>query len=76
MVPRTIEQAYALDKEVSTTLWQDAIAKELKRVIPAFKDGNCTINQIKRHKVLIGYQKIRCHLIFDVKMDLQGRPSL
>ena len=68
-VPRTIEQAYALDKEDGTTLWQDAIAKEMKHVLPAFKDGNCTIDQIKNHKALIGYQKIRCHLIFDVKMD-------
>ena len=68
-VPRTIEQAYALDKEDGTTLWQEAIAKEMKHVLPAFKDGNCTVDQIKNHKALIGYQKIRCHLIFDVKMD-------
>ena len=68
-VPRTIEQAYVLDKEDDTTFWQDAIAKEMKHTIPAFKDGNCTIDQMKNHKALIGYQKIRCHLIFDVKID-------
>ena len=43
--------------------WADAIAKELKDVHVAFKillDGQ---------SAHIGYQKVPCHMIFDVKME-------
>ena len=68
-VPKTIEQAYALDKQNGKTFWQEAIKKEMEHVLPAFKDANCTLEDIKKHAALVGYQKIRCHLVFDVKMD-------
>ena len=68
-VPKTIEQAYALDRENGNTLWQDAIAKEMRHVLPAFQDAQCTLEEIKARLKLVGYQKIRCHLVFDVKMD-------
>jgi len=45
------------------TLWSDAIAKEMKDVRVAFKiliDGQ---------SAPFGYQKIPCHMIFDVKME-------
>ena len=66
-VPRSIEQAYKLDEENNNTLWQDAIAKEMKHVLPAFSDPSISIDDVKEK--LRGYQRIRCHLIFDVKMD-------
>ncbi len=66
-VPRSIEQAYKLDEENSNTLWQDAIAKEMHHVLPAFSDPDISIDKVKER--LIGYQRIRCHLIFDIKMD-------
>ena len=45
------------------TLWQDAIAVEINAVRVAFK--------IKHgdEKIPPGYQYIRCHMIFDVKME-------
>ena len=53
------------------TLWADAIAKELKNVKMVFKvlpDGVLAP---------IGYQKIPCHMIFDVKMeDFQRKTRL
>jgi hypothetical protein len=63
-VPRSVQQAIELDKRTGTTLWQDAIAKEMANVAPAFK--------ILEHGAAnpIGHQFIRCHLIFDVKLDL------
>ncbi len=62
-MPKTVNKALALDKKNGNTLWADAIAKELKDVRVAFKillDGQ---------SAPIGYQKIHCHLIFDVKME-------
>ena len=66
-MPRLIEQAYKLDEENKTMLWQDAVAKEMRHVFPAFSDHGISICEVK--KKLIGYQQIRCHFIFDVKMD-------
>ncbi len=62
-VPKTVKEALALDCKNSNTLWADAIAKEMKEVRIAFNilpDG---------HSTPIGYQKIPCHMIFDVKME-------
>ena len=62
-VPKTVKEALELDKKNGTTLWADAIAKEMKDVRVAFKilpDGQ---------SAPIGYQKIPCHMIFDVKME-------
>jgi len=62
-IPKTVEQALAFDKENGNTLWWDAICKEMKNVRPAFEKWE------KAEKDLPpGYQKIKCHFIFDVKM--------
>ena len=66
-VPCTIVQAYNLDEVNNNTLWQDEISKEMRHVLPAFKDAECTLDLVK--KKLVGFQRIRCHLIFDIKMD-------
>ncbi len=62
-VPKTVKEALALDRKNGNTLWADAIAKEMKEVRIAFNilpDG-CSAP--------VGYQKIPCHKIFDVKME-------
>ncbi len=61
-VPKTVKEALELDKKNGDTLWADVIAKEMKDVCVAFKilpDGQ---------SAPIGYQRIPCHMIFDVKM--------
>ena len=63
-IPENYEEAVIMDKQNGNTLWQDAKKKEMKNVEIAFKfldDGT---------KMLIGFKKITCHLIFDVKFDL------
>jgi hypothetical protein len=62
-VPNNVDEAHALDKANCNTLWGDAIEKEMKNVRIAF--------DIKQKDTTppIGYQEIRCHGIFDVKMD-------
>jgi hypothetical protein len=69
-VPKTVKEALALDRKNGNTLWVDAIVKEMKEVRIAFNilpDGR---------SAPIGYQKIPCHMIFDVKMeDYQTKSS-
>ena len=62
-VPRNADEAYRFDKENGNTFWADAIDKEMKNVRIAFQildDGSAAP---------VGYQFIRCHGIFDIKMD-------
>ncbi len=62
-VHKTVKEALALDRKNGNTLWADAIAKEMKEVCIAFNilpDGR---------SAPIGYQKIPCHMIFDVKLE-------
>ena len=62
-VPASVKEALAMDATNKNTLWADAIAKEMKNVRVAFNilpDGEDPPP---------GYQFVRCHMIFDVKME-------
>jgi hypothetical protein len=62
-VPKTVKETLELDTKNGNTLWADTIAKEMKDVRVAFEilpDGQ---------SAPIGYQKIPCHMIFNVKME-------
>jgi hypothetical protein len=62
-VPKTVKEAYDLDRKKGNTFWADAITKEMKEVCIAFNilpDGHVAPN---------GYQKIPCHMVFDIKME-------
>ena len=63
LIPKSVKEALLLDDKTGTDLWQKAIEKEMKNVMPAF-----TFLE-RDEKVPIGYQHIDCHMIFDVKMD-------
>jgi hypothetical protein len=52
-----------LDKENDNTIWQDAVRKEMKNVRISFKILN------GEESAPLTYQEIRCHMIFDVKME-------
>ncbi len=62
-VPKTVAKAHDLDRKNGNTLWMDAIAKEMQEVQKAFEiipdDQTAPI----------GYQKIPCHMVFDIKME-------
>ena len=62
-IPKTVHEAKAIDQENGNTFWWDAICQELKNVRPAFEVWHKTIGELP-----IGYQEVKCHLIFDVKM--------
>ncbi len=62
-IPKDYEEAVILDRANRNTMWQDATKKEMSKVEVAFhfnEDGS----------IPIGFQKIACHLIYDVKFDL------
>ena len=62
-LPKTWDDCLRLDKQNGNTTWQDAVAKELKVVKIVFdvlEDGT---------KVPKRYTNIKCHLVFDVKME-------
>ena len=66
-IPTTVREALELDRQNGDTYWQDAIAKEYRDVNIAFKllgDGE---------RIPPTYQKITCHLIFEVKFDLRRK---
>ena len=63
MIPKSVKEALLHDDKMGTDLWQKAIEKEMKNVMPVF-----TFLELDK-KVPIGYQQIDCHMIFDVKMD-------
>ena len=62
-VPRNVEEAIRFDSENGNTLWWDAICKEMKNVRIAFEEFDGTKEAIPH-----GYQEVKCHLIFDIKM--------
>jgi hypothetical protein len=62
-VPKTIKDALEIDHRNGNTFWADAIAKEMKDIRVAFKI------LLDRQSAPIGYQKISCHMIFDIKIE-------
>jgi Reverse transcriptase (RNA-dependent DNA polymerase) len=71
-VPKSVEEALAIDEETGTNFWRNAIGKEMGKVKVAWKPReDITPEQVRAGKVadMIGFQEIKCHVIFDVKMD-------
>ena len=69
-VPKSVDEAYKIDLEIGTDFWAKAISKEMAKVKVAFShwDGG-TLEDAKNGKILVGFQEIGCHMIFDIKMD-------
>ena len=69
-LPKTIQKAYQLDKKNGNKKWAIAITKEMNDDRIAFDILDTEDN------TPIGYQKIHCHLVFDVKMDFTYKTRL
>jgi hypothetical protein len=61
VVPKTVAEALDLDKNSGKTHWQEAINLEAKNVDVAFQEIEDS------EQVPVGYQFVKCHMIFDVK---------
>lgn len=71
-LPHSVQEALQIDKETKTDMWWQAIQKEMQKVMVAFEyDEQLTPDQVRSDKsAYVGFQEIKCHMIFDVKMDL------
>ena len=61
-IPKDINEAARFDKENGNTLWMDAIKLEMKNVRIAFERFEANMKDLE------GFDKIRGHLIFDIKL--------
>jgi hypothetical protein len=68
-LPHSVAEALQIDDMCQNSLWRQAIEKEMKNVRPAFERWDGTLEEATIGKKLVGYQRINCHMIFDVKMD-------
>jgi hypothetical protein len=72
LVPRTHEQAMELDKKNGNTKWQDAEEIERQQLL----EYQTFIDKGKGSEAPVGYKKIRCHMVYDVKHDGRHKARL
>ena len=71
-LPKTVAGALAIDDETGTDFWRKALGKEMNKVKVAWTAADGVSPEQARtgkESSMIGYQEIRCHVIFDMKMD-------
>ena len=69
-VPKSVTEAYDIDRQTGTDFWTKAILKEMKNVRVAFdKVDGVTEEEMKTGKIKPGYKFCGTHMIFDIKMD-------
>jgi hypothetical protein len=57
-LPKSVVEAFQIDRQDANDLWCEAIEKEMKNGTPE-----------EAGKQLVGYQFITCHMIFDAKIE-------
>ena len=71
-LPKTAAEALQLDRDTGTDFWEKAMNKEMAKAKVAYTEVEGATTEDARHDrvpELHGFQEIKCHLIFDVKMD-------
>ena len=71
-LPKDVDKALWIDKVNGNTFWRDAIEKEKRKAKVAYIPINgSTPDQVCSNKCdsLRGHQEIKCHIVFDIKMD-------
>jgi hypothetical protein len=63
-IPKTVAEAKQLDQENGNNLWWE----DMRNVCPAFEAWDKS-----KAEIPIGYQQVRCHLTFDIKMGKNFR---
>ena len=69
-LPKNVDEAMAIDRKHGNDFWKKAIEKEMKNVMTAFDFLN------EGENAPIGYQQIKLHIIFDIKMDFTRKARL
>ena len=71
-MPKTVAEALAIDNQTGTEFFRKALGKEIDKVKVAWTAADGVLPKQARagkEPSMIGDQEIRCHVIFDVKMD-------
>ncbi len=75
-LPKMVKEALCLDAANGNYFLEDAIKKEMSKACIAYilVEG-CTPAQVRANEIdqLKGYQEIRCHIVFDVKIDFSKK---
>ena len=66
-IPKDVKEAIEIDEEneklgLEVPKWWDAIIQEMKNVRIAFEEYEGNVRD------LVGYQEVKCHMIFDIKL--------
>mmetsp|Transcript_6957 Transcript_6957/g.15347 ORF Transcript_6957/g.15347 Transcript_6957/m.15347 type:complete len:588 (-) Transcript_6957:1134-2897(-) len=75
-LPKSVDEALKIDKDNNNHLWENAIKKEMAKAGVAYVPvEGCTPEQVraKEEPSLIAFQEIKCHIVFDVKMDFSRK---
>ncbi|KAG7369945.1 reverse transcriptase RNA-dependent DNA polymerase [Nitzschia inconspicua] len=62
-IPKTVKEAFEIDRENGDNRWAESIQKEMNAVRVAFRILG------EDQKVPPRYQYMKCHLVFDIKFD-------
>ena len=69
-LPKTVAGAFELNRLNRNDFWRKIIELEMGKDRIAFqKVDGFTPNECRQNKALVGYQDIKGHWIFDIKMD-------
>ena len=70
LVPKTIKEAYEIDRQSGTDFWTNAISKDMTDIRIAFEklDG-VTPDEMSIGKIKPVYEHFNVHMIFDIKMN-------
>jgi hypothetical protein len=75
-----VDEALRIDAATGTDFWMKAIKKEMNKVDVAFDFCDAwTPEQVRQGLArgdFVGFQEIKCHMIFDVKMDLTRKARM
>jgi hypothetical protein len=63
---KSVKQALAIYKSTGTIFWKDVIKKEMKNILLAFEFQDDDV-------MALGFKKIDCYMVFDVKLDLMHK---
>jgi len=72
MVPRTHAQVLELDKKNGNTKWQEAESTEMSQLL----EYHTFVDKGVGGEAPVGYKKIQCHMIYDVKHDGRHKSRL
>ena len=69
-IPKSVSEAYRIDRETGTNHWNKAIEKEMRYIRIAFEKINgVDEKQMRTGNIKQGYSFCSTHMIFNIKME-------